>query len=155
MIVNYELVPVLNNINFSNRFIELSDKYKDFENRLMDEDFENVQNVILSFEYNFRFSKSENFFKLIENVSFYRIQFNVSTLRGIVEFVWGVEKNGERLKMGGSICGAVEFLTNQEFTSKPVYRSYEDLKVILKEALIIYEDFKAELIKQDAAENIS
>jgi hypothetical protein len=151
MIVNSSLVPILKDIHFSDRFINLSNKYTDFDKRLVSDDFNEIEKSIQSFEYNFKFNKSENFFKLIENIKPYKIQFNVVIQRGIVEFIIGIEKDGERLKMGGSVCGAVEFLIGKSFTSKPIYKDYEDLQAILKEAFSIYEDFKAELLKQEKA----
>jgi len=149
MTVSSLLVPVLNTINFTDRFINLSKDYNAFEDRLVDDDFDIVQNIIQSFGYKFKFKKTENFFKLVETVNPYKIQFNVVIQRGNIEFIWGIEKNAERLKMGGSICGAIGFLTEQNFTSKPIYRNYEDLREILKEAFSIYEDFKMELYKQE------
>lgn len=147
MNINNELVPLLGNINFSDRFNKISENYNDFENRLIDDNFESIQNIILSFGYKFKIDKSGGFFKLIEKISVFKIQFNIIAQRGIVEFIWGVEKGNERLKMGGSICGAIEFLTEQDFTAKPMYCTYDELKSILGEALGIYEDFKTELLK--------
>jgi hypothetical protein len=149
MIVNSSLIPILNDINFSERFADLSKRYSDFEARLINDEFNAIEKQIQSFGYKLKFSKSENFFKLVESIKPYKIQFNIVIQRGIIEFIIGLEKNGERLKMGGSVCGAIEFLTEKSFTSKPIYSNYEDLEVILKEAFSIYEDFKAELLKRE------
>jgi hypothetical protein len=149
MAVNNLLVPILISIDFSNRFKKISENFNDFENRLAIDDFDNIEKVVLSYGYKFKLNKKENFFKLFEKINDYKIQFNIVIQRGIVEFIWGVEKGKERLKMGGSVCGAIESLTQQNFTAKPVFRNYEDLEAILKEAFSIYEDFKAELIRQE------
>lgn len=149
MTVNSLLVPILNMINFTDRFMDLSKNYDAFEDRLVEDNFDSVQNIVQSFGYTFKFNKSENFFKLIETVNLYKIQFNIAIQRGRIEFIWGIEKNGERLQMGVSICGAIGFLTKQNYTRKPIYRSYEELRKILKEAFSIYEDFKMELFKQE------
>lgn len=149
MSINLLLVPVLERICFVNRFKSLSLRFNNFENRLIETDLITLKEIIESFGYKTKYNKSEDFFKLVEATPPYKVQFNISIKRGIVEFIWGVERNNERLKLGGSICGAIEYLTNESFTSKPIFSNYEDLKEILREAFAIYEDFKTELFKQE------
>lgn len=145
--VNSLLIPILKEIDFSDRFRKISEQYKDYENRFVDGNPDEIQHIIQSFGYKFKFNKSEHFYKLVEKIKNLKIQFNIVVQRGTIEFIWGIEKDNKRLKMGGSICGAIEFLDQEDFSAKPIYSNYNDLHEILKEAFSIYEDFKREVIK--------
>lgn len=103
--INSLLIPILKDIDFSDRFKKTSKKHNNYENKLTDENFQDIEYIVQSVNNKFKFIKTENFFKLVEKINDFKIQFNIVVQRGTVEFIWGIEKKGERLKMGGSICG--------------------------------------------------
>jgi hypothetical protein len=71
---------------------------------------------------------------------------------GIVEFIWGVwEGNVARIELSGPWGVLANNVGYDTPIRKPIFRSYDDLKSILKNAFGIYEDFKIELHKSSMA----
>lgn len=72
-------------------------------------------------------------------------QFTISLKYGAMEFIWSAWKNTELL-IGGTWGIIKEQLNGQENdkVKKPIFRSYNEIREILAEALLIYEDFKRE-----------
>jgi len=146
MHINPLLLPVLQKIKFVDRYKSISLKYQFFDERFASFEIDRATRIIEAFGYAVKYNKSEKFFKIIESVADFKIQFNISLNGGIVEFMYGITKNGERLKIGGSVNTTIEIITESDFTVKPCFRNYDDLKEILNEAFDIYEDFKKVLL---------
>jgi len=74
------------------------------------------------------------------------IWFNIILEYGMTEFIWVVYRNNE-VSLGSpwSVYSRL-LIDSSERIKKPVYRSYKELEEILKEAFLMYEDFKSELI---------
>ena len=77
MSINLLLVPVLERIRFVDRFKSLSLRFNNFENRLIESDLNAIKEMIESFGYKVKYNKSEDFFKLVEAISPFKIQFNL------------------------------------------------------------------------------
>jgi hypothetical protein len=151
MNIDEKLVPILNKIKFADRYLFLCEKYIDFNNRLISVDVSKIKETMSLLNLNFKYKKNENFFMLKETIFNYQFQFNIIIQRGVIQLVFDLKQNGERLKLGwGMWENIVENLISEEFYIKPRPRfgNYDDLKEILKEAFSIYEDFKKELLKQ-------
>jgi hypothetical protein len=90
------------------------------------------------------FVKSESFFKVLETVGSFKIQFNTIPDVGFIQFVLDVKKGNERynLSLGVWEVIASELLGQKIEARKPFFGSHEELEEILKEVLSIYEDFK-------------
>ncbi|WP_235822734.1 hypothetical protein [Cytobacillus massiliigabonensis] len=64
----------------------------------------------------------------------------------MTEFIWGVYRNNG-VRLGSPRTVYSRFLMNPcKRIKKPVYRSYKELEEIVKEAVLMYEEFKSELI---------
>jgi hypothetical protein len=143
-----ELKPVLEGIDFVNRYKAISEKYSfDSKESLEKYSIDEVIKIIESLGYTVKYVKSENFFKVLEKIPPYQFQFNIILKYGIVEFIWDVLRNGERLQLGGPWSLIKKLVTpdQDEIVILPVFRNYEDLKSILKEGFAMYEDFKSAL----------
>ncbi|PLR73612.1 hypothetical protein CYJ37_08760 [Bacillus sp. UMB0728] len=148
-----EIKMALENISFEDRYRSLSARYKansnDMEDRLESYEKDKVEEIFNSLGYPAKFDKREKFFKLgVEYKSpDYKIWFNISVELGMTEFIWVVYHENE-VQLGSPWSIYSRFLNpSGQRIKKPVYRSYEELEEILKEAILMYEDFKRELIK--------
>lgn len=146
-----EIKTVLEKIEFVNRYKVLSEQFRgnsnDINDRLENYDIEKVNEIFKKLGYDAAFDNKEKFFKVgvVDNSPNYLIYFNVILEYGMTEFIWVVYHNNEvRL---GSPWSVYSRLLNEasKRIKKPVYKSYEELEVILKEAFLMYEDFKFEL----------
>ena len=71
---------------------------------------------------------------------------------GIVEFIWRVwEGNVARIELSGPWGVLSNNVGYDTPIRKPILRSYDDLKSILKNTFGIYENFKIELHKSSMA----
>lgn len=150
---NYDL---LKKIRFDVRYKELSKKNQfeiTFENYSNDE----VIKIINNLGYKSKYFKSGNFFKIEENIDNILFYLNISLKYGLTEFIiGGTEVTTKEFIYGGTfgnIFKNINYFMNKEddqTVNKPSFRNYDDLELILKEVLSIYEDFKLELLKQKA-----
>lgn len=147
-----EIKTVLEKIEFVNRYRVLSEQFRgnpnDINDRLDSYDIEKVNEIFTKLGYDVAFDNKEKFFKVgvVDNSSNYTIWFNIILEYGMTEFIWGVYHNNEvRLGSPWSVYSRL-LIDPSERIKKPVYRSYEELEEILKEAFSMYEDFKFNLI---------
>lgn len=143
-----EFKEVFKRIDFVRSFIEITKKHN------FDDGFENYSNaevikIISEFGYKAKYNKSENFFKITEKKQPFLFQLNIICKYGYVTFVTDVLKNEQRIELGSTWGTILKHLGYEEQINKPTFRTYEDLREILKEAFGIYEDFKQELLKQE------
>ena len=83
-----------------------------------------------------RYDRRESFFKIVEEVAGFRFQLNISIKYGIVELIWDVLEGGQRLSLGGPwglVCALID--ENVGRIPPPNFRSYEELRAIVREAL--------------------
>lgn len=140
----------LEKIYFVNRYMNMCDLYSNYDKSMNSVDVEKVKKIFEKLLLPFKFNKGERFFKLNEKLDRYNLQFNILVKSGYVQFVWHVKENEESLVLGwGMWESIIEEINYLEYTRKPLFCTYEDLEAILKEAFSIYEDFKAELLKQE------
>lgn len=139
-----EIRVALENIDFIDRYKNMSAKY-DF-----DEEFKYDNNEVLRIFNELgcyaRYYKRENFFQIVEEVPPCQFKFNISLKYAHLEFIWVVRKDGELLigdpwdMLKRSLDGTGENVRAAGF------RNYDELKEILEEAFLMYEDFKRELL---------
>ena len=142
--------------------INLYDRYRDINNLYrFEETFENYSNdevikIVKELGYTAKYRKKENFFQIIETTNKLKFYFHFSLKYGMVEVIifWEYENNKD-LSGGGLlsvVCKLIEIAKNEEkegYIKKARFRNYEDLKNILREYFLIYEDFKTEVLKVD------
>ncbi|PAF18974.1 hypothetical protein [Terribacillus saccharophilus] len=147
-----EIKVALEKIKFVDRYKLLSGKYQnnsnDVDDKLERYDIEDVKAIIKKLGYDAEFDKKEKFFKVgvLDESPNYKIWFNIILEYGMTEFIWVVYHHDE-VRLGSPWSVYSRFLVDpKERIKKPVYRSYEELEQILKEAFSMYDDFKGELI---------
>jgi hypothetical protein len=140
---------ILSDIDFANRYKELSEQYR-FEKHFENFQIEEAKKIIRDLGYVAQYNKSEQFYKIIEKKNSFKFQFNISLKNGIVELIWATWLDGILLRGVGGPWGMIaRFITDTDERIKlPVFRNYDDLREILIKAFSIYEDFKRELLKQ-------
>ena len=142
--------------------INLYDRYRDINNLYrFEETFENYSNekvieIVKELGYSAKYKKKENFFQIIETINEMRFYFHFSLKYGLVEIIMYWECINNKDKWGGGtfagICKKIEIAKNEEkegYIKKARFRNYEDLKNILREYFLIYEDLKTEVLKVD------
>ena len=138
--------------------INLYDRYRDINNLYrFEETFENYSNdevikIVKELGYTAKYRKKENFFQIIETINEMRFYFHFSLKYGLVEIIMGMMDKNKKNIIGGlvpNICKKIEIVKNEEKKGdikKARFRNYEDLKNILREYFLIYEDLKISLI---------
>ncbi len=138
-----EIRVALENIDFIDRHKNMSAKY-DFDDELKYDNNE-VLRIFNELGYYARYYKRENFFQIVEEVPPCQFKFNISLKYAHLEFIWVVRKDGE-LYTGSPWGGLKQSLDGtDEGVRKPGFRNYDELKEILEEAFLMYEDFYREL----------
>ena len=142
--------------------INLYDRYRDINNLYrFEETFENYSNdevikIVKELGYSAKYRKKENFFQIIETTNKLKFYFHFSLKYGLVEVIMYWECiNNKDIWGGGTfagICKKIEIAKNEEkegYIKDACFRNYEDLKNILREYFLIYEDLKTEVLKVD------
>jgi hypothetical protein len=134
-------------INFIDRYLKLSSEFRfelkdGYKNFTKDE----VIRIIKELGYEANYLKKDDFFRIEQLVSPFKLHFNMTLKSGIVEFIWGVwERNLPILELSGPWGVLADNAGYDTPIRKPIFRNYEDLRFILGNAFSIYEDFKKEL----------
>ena len=152
MSIDIRLKRILQKINFEKRYLEICNKYSDFENSIDSKSISDIDLLLNQMEVKFKYSKKECFFKIEDKSNLITIGFNIIPYTGALQFVWDIKVNKIRLKLGwGMWENIVEEIESIDFEIKPrpYYSNYEELEEILREAFAIYEDLKTEVLKVD------
>ncbi len=148
-------LEILEKINLYERHSNISNQYR------FEETFENYSNdevikIVKELGYSAKYKKKENFFQIIETINEMKFYFHFSLKYGLVEVIMYWECiNNKDIWGGGTfagICKKIEIAKKEEkegYIKKARFRNYEDLKNILREYFLIYEDFKTEVLKVD------
>ena len=145
-------LEIFEKINLYERHSNISNQYR------FEETFENYSNdevikIVKELGYSAKYRKKENFFQIIETTNKLKFYFHFSLKYGLVEIIiyWECINNKD-IWGGGTfagICKKIEIAKNEEkegYIKKARFRNYEDLKNILREYFLIYEDLKISLI---------
>ena len=145
-------LEIFEKINLYERHSNISNQYR------FEETFENYSNdevikIVKELGYSAKYRKKEKFFQIIETIDGIKFYFHFSLEYGMVEVIifWEYENNKD-LSGGGLlsvVCKLIEIAKNEEkegYIKDACFRNYEDLKNILREYFLIYEDFKISLI---------
>ena len=146
---------IFEKINLYERHSNISNQYR------FEETFENYSNdevikIVKELGYSAKYRKKEKFFQIIETTNKLKFYFHFSLKYGLVEIIMYWECINNKDKWGGGtfagICKKIEIAKNEEkegYIKKARFRNYEDLKNILREYFLIYEDLKTEVLKVD------
>ena len=147
-------LEIFEKINLYEKHSNISNQYR------FEETFENYSNdevikIVKELGYTAKYRKKENFFQIIETINEMRFYFHFSLKYGLVEIIMGMMDKNKKNIIGGlvpNICKKIEIVKNEEKKGdikKARFRNYEDLKNILREYFLIYEDLKTEVLKVD------
>lgn len=148
-------LEIFEKINLYERHSNISNQYR-FEETFENYSNEKVIEIVKELGYSAKYKKKENFFQIIETINEMRFYFHFSLKYGLVEIIMYWECINNKDKWGGGtfagICKKIEIAKNEEkegYIKDARFRNYEDLKNILREYFLIYEDFKTEVLKVD------
>ena len=145
-------LEIFEKINLYERHSNISNQYR-FEDKLKDYSNDKTIEIVKELGYSAKYRKKEKFFQIIETINEMKFYFHFSLKYGLVEVImyWEYENNKD-LSGGGLlsvVCKLIEIAKNEEkegYIKKARFRNYEDLKNILREYFLIYEDLKISLI---------
>ena len=145
-------LEIFKKINLYERHSNISNQYR-FEETFENYSNEKVIEIVKELGYSAKYRKKEKFFQIIETIDGIKFYFHFSLEYGMVEVIifWEYENNKD-LSGGGLlsvVCKLIEIAKNEEkegYIKKARFRNYEDLKNILREYFLIYEDLKISLI---------
>ena len=147
-------LEIYEKINLYKRHYTLSVQ-NNYESTFENYSNEKVIEIVKELGYTAKYRKKENFFQIIETTSKIKFYFHFSLKYGLVEIIMGMMDKNKKNIIGGlvpNICKKIEIVKNEEKKGdikKARFRNYEDLKNILREYFLIYEDFKTEVLKVD------
>jgi len=150
MSIDIRLKKVLQKINFEKRYLEICNKYSDFQNSIDNKSISDIDLLLNQMEVKFKYSKKEYFFKIEDKSNLITIGFNIIPYTGALQFVWSVKLNKQMLELSWGVWESIlEEMLNKSFEirPRPYYSNYQELEEILREAFAIYEDFKNEVLK--------
>ena len=144
-------LEIFEKINLYERHSNISNQYR------FEETFENYSNdeaikIVKELGYSAKYRKKENFFQIIETINEMKFYFHFSLEYGMVEIIMGMMNKNKKNIIGGlvpNVCKKIEIVKNEEkegYIKDACFRNYEDLKNILREYFLIYEDLKISLI---------
>ena len=148
-------LEIFEKINLYERHSNISNQYR-YEDKLKDYSNDKTIEIVKELGYTAKYRKKENFFQIIETINEMRFYFHFSLKYGLVEVIMYWECiNNKDIWGGGTfagICKKIEIAKNEEkegYIKDARFRNYEDLKNILREYFLIYEDLKTEVLKVD------
>ena len=148
-------LEIFEKINLYERHSNISNQYR-FEDKLKDYSNDKTIEIVKELGYSAKYRKKEKFFQIIETTNKLKFYFHFSLKYGLVEIIMYWECINNKDKWGGGtfagICKKIEIAKNEEkegYIKKARFRNYEDLKNILREYFLIYEDLKTEVLKVD------
>jgi hypothetical protein len=150
MQLHFSLKPILEKINFAERYRNICDQHSDFENRIRGNQKKNYDDILTETGYHFEYFKKEHFYRIVTTVDKYEFGLQLILKDGLVESMIDIKKGDTYLSPGGRL----DFLPEDmgiRFERKrfnlPMYTSESELEEILKEIFSLYEDIKREVLK--------
>ena len=147
-------LEIFEKINLYERHSNISNQYR-FEETFENYSNEKVIEIVKELGYSAKYRKKEKFFQIIEAINEMKFYFHFSLEYGMVEIIMGMMNKNKKNIIGGlvpNICKKIEIAKNEEkegYIKDACFRNYEDLKNILREYFLIYEDLKTEVLKVD------
>ena len=147
-------LEIFEKINLYERHSNISNQYR-FEETFENYSNEKVIEIVKELGYSAKYKKKEKFFQIIETINEMKFYFHFSLEYGMVEIIMGMMNKNKKNIIGGlvpNICKKIEIVKNEEkegYIKDACFRNYEDLKNILREYFLIYEDLKTEVLKVD------
>lgn len=147
LLLNEFATQVFTKIHLAERYSKLCDLFSDFDGRLSRVDRKEIIKLLRPYMYSFKYIDNSYYF--IENFNEVTFHIKLKVKGGTTHIVFNVEESGEFYDFrGGDIARIHYLLLDLERGRLVCFTNYQELGIILKEYLEIYEDFKKEIIKQ-------
>ena len=85
MSIDIRLKKVLQKINFEKRYLEICNKYSDFQNSINSKSISDIDLLLNQMEIKFKYSKKECFFKIEDKSNLITIGFNIIPYTGALQ----------------------------------------------------------------------
>ena len=144
-----QMVEVLNNIHFAERYQALRTQYS-FDSKESFATYDNSYVLAMLREIGYasvKYWRKENFFQAKKKSNLYEFRHHIRIKYGVAELMWYAMKNN-KYYAGGSFPNLEYDLLNLENRNHlPIFRNYEDLREILTIAFQMHEDMTNEFLK--------
>ena len=144
-----QMVEVLNNIHFAERYQALRTQY-DFDAKESFKNYDNQYVLEMLQEIGYtavKYRKRENVFQAKKKINIYEFRYHICIKSGIAELMWYAMKDNKYYE-GDTFPNLEHELLNLENGNRlPKFRNYEDLHGILTLAFQMFEDMTTEFLK--------
>jgi hypothetical protein len=146
--MNKDIRKILLNVNFFDKYKKIIEEYPESEKGFENYSIEIVSNIIGKLGYNYKYFKSENFFRVFELIHNYNFWIHISLRYGLVDLMLYVKLNNKILTPCGSFNWLVLDIGLSELPLPlPCFTNYDELNEILVKGFAIYEDFKKKFLQ--------
>lgn len=143
---------IYQNINLIERYNKLAIKFNDWDNRIIKVDKNRILQILKNYHYPFKYLDKDFYFT--EKVHDFVFHIALQVKGGVGNVVINVKKDNEFYDFQSGNIGRVnKLILGLETGSLILYSNYDQLSEIIESFLLIYEDFKAEFLKQVEQEN--
>ena len=143
-----QMVEVLNNIHFAERYQALRTQYS-FDLKESFEDYDNpyVLEMLQEIGYaSVKYWRKENFFQARKKGNIYEFRYHIRIKYGVAKLMWYAMKDNKYYEGDTFPNLEYELLNLEERYPLPLFRNYEDLHGILTTAFQMFEDMTAEFL---------
>ncbi len=149
-----KIIQLYDSFGFSEKYKNIAVKYSvDRDSRLKKGDKKRVLEIFKKIGYEAKFDTKERFYKvrIIENQ--YDFYFHIDLKYGLFELITGVIDISSKEHLIGGVAASIyddiliEKQIHEDSMPLPSIGTYEDLELILKESLSLYEDFKSAVLE--------
>ena len=141
-----QMVEVLNNIHFAERYealriqysFDLKESFKNYDNQYVLKMLQDIGYVAV------KYWRKENFFQAKKKSNMYEFRYHIFIKSGIAELMWYVMKDNKYYEGGTFPNLEYELLNLENKNYLPNFRNYEDLRRILTLAFQMFEDMPTE-----------
>ena len=143
-----QMVKVLNNIHFAERYEALRIQYSfDLKESFKNYDNQYVLKMLQEIGYTAaKYRKRENFFQAKKKSNIYEFRYHICIKSGIAELMWYAMKDNKYYEGDTFPNLEYELLNLENRNHLQIFRNYEDLHGILTTAFQMFEDMTSEFL---------
>lgn len=152
MFLDAKILELYENIKFYDRYKSICENNR-FESSLLEkQDRNRVLKLFRDLGYEPKYIAKESFYKVSSELNDYEFYYHIGLKYGIAEIIFGSLNKNNGSRYGGvcsRVCKLVKMSKGEDLNPiKPAnFTNYEQLYLIIKESLSLYEDFKAAILE--------
>ena len=147
-----------NNIDFVNKYQTVMNRYNHSINDILSKmDKTIIKKLFKEAGYEFKISSPGQFFEFFESFNVIKLKVSIKVSGGMIVVYVYIYINNEVVKIDYTNFAFIyRILKNnmEEITNAPNFINYDELLFLLKDVMIIYEDFKKEFLIQMKSNNL-